>query len=116
MPRNALGRGLGALIREPDPATPPAESQIPPPAITATGAAAAPARQSFSQGPHEIDIDLVEPSPYQPRTRFAKKPSTNWGARFRPAASFNRSWFARSAIAFNSSLANAGGGRLSAPG
>jgi ParB family chromosome partitioning protein len=73
MPRNALGRGLGALIREPEPATPPAESQIPAPAITATGAAAAPARQSFSQGPHEIDIDLVEPSPYQPRTRFREE-------------------------------------------
>src|ERR1043166_5973446 len=73
MPRNALGRGLGALIREPKPATPPAESQIPPPAITATGAAAAPARQSFTHGPQEIDIDLVEPSPYQPRTRFREE-------------------------------------------
>lgn len=73
MPRNALGRGLGALIREPEPATPPAENQIPAPAATASGAAAVPARQSFNQGPQEIDIDLVEPSPYQPRTRFREE-------------------------------------------
>src|ERR1700756_4535095 len=74
MPRNALGRGLGALIREPEPT-----NQAPAPAIdnplapvtTAGGAAAAPAREAH--GPQEIDIDLVEPSPYQPRTRFREE-------------------------------------------
>lgn len=29
-----------------------------------------PARQPIQGGPQEIDIDLIEPSPYQPRTKF----------------------------------------------
>src|SRR5437868_9284106 len=29
-----------------------------------------PARQATQGGPQEIDIDLIEPSPYQPRTKF----------------------------------------------
>jgi ParB family transcriptional regulator, chromosome partitioning protein len=74
MPRNALGRGLGALIREPEP-------QIPAPPTPATqaqatnsaAAAAAPARDATHQGPLQIDIDLIEPSPYQPRTRFREE-------------------------------------------
>src|SRR6202048_1665056 len=67
MPRNALGRGLGALIREPDP-------QVPPPSASpAAGAAAAPARETMSAGPQQVDIDLIEPSPYQPRTRFREE-------------------------------------------
>jgi ParB family transcriptional regulator, chromosome partitioning protein len=73
MARNALGRGLGALIRElegkkPEPAPPQIQPQITP----ASGAAAAamPARQPMHAGPQEIDIDLIEPSPYQPRTKF----------------------------------------------
>jgi ParB family chromosome partitioning protein len=71
MQRNALGRGLGALIREPEP-------QIPiPPALStdpaaAAGAAVAPARDPGST-PLEIDIDLIDPSPYQPRTRFREE-------------------------------------------
>ena len=72
MPRNALGRGLGALIREPEP-TPVLESQTPAPVATVGGAAAAPAREPAHHGPQEIDIDLVEPSPYQPRTRFREE-------------------------------------------
>jgi ParB family chromosome partitioning protein len=72
MPRNALGRGLGALIREPEP---PAvvDSQNPASIATVGGAAAAPAREATHHGPQEIDIDLVEPSPYQPRTRFREE-------------------------------------------
>ena len=73
MPRNALGRGLGALIREPEPPQPAAENQQPTPVSTGGGAAAAPARESASFGPQEIDIDLIEPSPYQPRTRFREE-------------------------------------------
>ena len=73
MPRNALGRGLGALIREPEPAGPIADSQTPAPVATVAGAAAAPAREPAHHGPQEIDIDLVEPSPYQPRTRFREE-------------------------------------------
>jgi ParB family transcriptional regulator, chromosome partitioning protein len=74
MPRNALGRGLGALIREPEPqATPPAAPAPAAQATSASGAAAAPAREPALTGPMQIDIDLVEPSPYQPRTRFREE-------------------------------------------
>jgi ParB family transcriptional regulator, chromosome partitioning protein len=75
MTRNALGRGLSALIRESEqfPATqaPP----VAPSALTAGAAAAAvaPARAVDSTGSVlQIDIDLVDPSPYQPRTRFSQ--------------------------------------------
>jgi ParB family transcriptional regulator, chromosome partitioning protein len=77
MPRNALGRGLGALIREPEPQVPavptpgaetnavsvPATGGVP----VAVGAAGTPS------APMQIDIDLIEPSPYQPRTRFREE-------------------------------------------
>jgi len=80
MPRNALGRGLGALIREPEapaPANPPTSTLV-----TAAGGAAAPAPALVSpasgagrsvSGPQEIDIDMIDPSPYQPRTRFREE-------------------------------------------
>ena len=72
MARNALGRGLGALIRElegkkPEPAPAPPQPQ---PTAAGNAAAAMPARQPIQGGPQEIDIDLIEPSPYQPRTKF----------------------------------------------
>jgi len=67
-----LGRGLGALIREPEP-PPVIDAQTPAPVATVGGAAAAPAREPAHHGPQEIDIDLVEPSPYQPRTRFREE-------------------------------------------
>ena len=67
MARNALGRGLGALIRDP---------QIAPQVIQQNsnlGAAAAVApAPSVGGGPLQIDIDLIDPSPFQPRTRFAE--------------------------------------------
>jgi ParB family chromosome partitioning protein len=75
MTRNALGRGLGALIREP-------ESQVPaapaPPTpsypTTSSGAAVAPARDGApTGGPLQIDVDLIDPSPFQPRTRFREE-------------------------------------------
>lgn len=70
MPRNALGRGLSALIREPE--LPPASPPSPAP-VTSSGAAAAPARALDAAGSVlQVDIDLIEPSPYQPRTRFAQ--------------------------------------------
>ena len=73
MPRNALGRGLGALIREPEPqaSATPAPTQAP--TAATAGAAVAPAREPVHAGPHQIDIDLIEPSPYQPRTRFREE-------------------------------------------
>src|ERR1700719_1644034 len=67
MTRNALGRGLGALIREPEPQV------APPPAPIAVGTTIAPSRETMSAGPQEIDIDLIEPSPFQPRTRFREE-------------------------------------------
>jgi ParB family transcriptional regulator, chromosome partitioning protein len=73
MPRNALGRGLGALIREPEPQAPADSPQIQPHAATASAAAVAPAREVVHAGPQQIDIDLIEPSPYQPRTRFREE-------------------------------------------
>ena len=71
MPRNALGRGLEALIRgaEPQIATIPTQ----PAGHVAVGAVAPPAKNTMSAGPQEIDIDLIEPSPYQPRTRFREE-------------------------------------------
>ncbi len=73
MPRNALGRGLGALIREPEPKVQPEPASNQPQAISPGGAAAAPAREAVHAGPQELDIDLIEPSPYQPRTRFREE-------------------------------------------
>ena len=80
MPRNALGRGLGALIREPEPQVPakpeistPATTTVSVPASGGSAAAAAPAMSPANAGPLQIDIDLIEPSPYQPRTRFREE-------------------------------------------
>jgi ParB family transcriptional regulator, chromosome partitioning protein len=72
MSRNALGRGLSALIREPEPQPLP---QAPLPALpvaAATAAAVAPALAP-SDGTLQIDIDLIDPSPYQPRTHFREQ-------------------------------------------
>jgi ParB family chromosome partitioning protein len=87
MPRNALGRGLSALIREPEPTPtqplqppqPPVQepaqaAQAPPVRVTtATGAAAAATAPALSEGLFQVDIDLIDPSPYQPRTRFREE-------------------------------------------
>ncbi len=69
MARNALGRGLGALIREPEAASQ-VNSQVAPP--TPGAATAVAPEQTFAGGPLQLDIDLIDPSPYQPRTRFAE--------------------------------------------
>lgn len=69
MARNALGRGLGALIRDSDAAAAPAVQT--PTAAVAAATAVAPAPIA-SGGPLQVDIDLIDPSPYQPRTRFAE--------------------------------------------
>jgi len=55
MARNALGKGLSALIREPEPEP-----------VKATHVAIEPGQ------PSQIDVDLIDPSPYQPRTRFTE--------------------------------------------
>ena len=82
MPRNALGRGLGALIREPEGSATTAANPPTAAAVITGGGALAPAAALVSpatgpgrslSGPQEIDIDLIEPSPYQPRTRFREE-------------------------------------------
>ena len=65
MARNALGRGLGALIREPEPTAPAESAQIPVSAYTQPTPGLA--------GSQLVDIDLIEPSPYQPRTYFREE-------------------------------------------
>src|SRR5271163_3506012 len=69
MPRNALGRGLSALIREPEQQQP---QQQPVAVVGGAAAAVAPAlapNDTFLQ----VDIDLIDPSPFQPRTRFREE-------------------------------------------
>jgi len=75
MTRNALGRGLGALIREPEPQVPAAPTPATPShSTTPSGTAVAPARESSMSGaPLQIDADLIDPSPFQPRTRFREE-------------------------------------------
>src|ERR1700738_834185 len=75
MTRNALGRGLAALMREPEPSVAPqiapqvnTNQQDQPHATTPSGAAVAPARDGSQT--LQVDIDLIEPSPFQPRTAF----------------------------------------------
>src|ERR1700678_4239547 len=77
MPRNALGRGLGALIREPDSTPLPQPQQQAPiaaayPLGTPTAAATAVA-PALSEGFLHLDSDLIDPSLYQPRTRFREE-------------------------------------------
>lgn len=55
MARNALGRGLSALIREPEPVV---QTTL---IVDETGQ------------PKQVDIDLIDPSPYQPRVRFREE-------------------------------------------
>jgi ParB family transcriptional regulator, chromosome partitioning protein len=69
MVRNALGRGLGALIRDPEPE--PAREANPQQAAAAGAVAAIP--HSTPAGPQLVDVDLIEPSPFQPRTHFREE-------------------------------------------
>ena len=52
MPRQTLGRGLSALLGEATQTAPSAETSL------------------------ELDIDLIDPNPQQPRTRFAPAPTS----------------------------------------
>jgi len=60
-----LGRGLGALIRDVE-----VEPQVTAPVATTASAAAVAPALAVAGGPLLLDIDLLDPSPYQPRTRF----------------------------------------------
>jgi ParB family transcriptional regulator, chromosome partitioning protein len=76
MTRNALGKGLSALIREPEALQPGSSAPTQSGASMGQGgiaAAAAPARAIEPGGSVlQLDIDLIDPSPFQPRTRFAQ--------------------------------------------
>src|SRR5260370_6901330 len=67
MPRNALGRGLGALIRELEPKSSPEPAPPHPHATNASGAATAPPRQLAHPRPQPVDLHLIETSPFQQR-------------------------------------------------
>src|SRR5277367_5115141 len=69
MPRNALGRGLSALIRDPEPQPP----QQPPAAVAGGSAAAVAPALAPNDIFLQVDIDLIDPSPFQPRTRFREE-------------------------------------------
>jgi ParB family transcriptional regulator, chromosome partitioning protein len=72
MQRNALGRGLSALIREPEPVQAPPPQPPRPEASAAVAAAPAPVVVP-TDGVLQADIDLIDPSPYQPRTHFREE-------------------------------------------
>jgi ParB family transcriptional regulator, chromosome partitioning protein len=67
MARTALGKGLGALIREPEilPASPNAPGAPPAPRLSPETAV-----QGMTP---QLEIDLIDPNPYQPRTRFREE-------------------------------------------
>ncbi|MBI3406194.1 MAG: ParB/RepB/Spo0J family partition protein [Acidobacteria bacterium] len=91
MARNALGRGLSALIRDPETQTKPAQ---PTPINEGAGASAGEAGVAVNAGASStgtsgaagtsvgamqtggtylVDIDLIDPSPFQPRTHFREE-------------------------------------------
>jgi ParB family transcriptional regulator, chromosome partitioning protein len=73
MTRNALGRGLSALIREPEPQQHPPQPPVPAAQPVGAGAAAAAPALTPSDIFAQVDIDLIDPSPFQPRTRFREE-------------------------------------------
>jgi len=72
--RNALGRGLGALIRDDLPApgetAAPAAEAVDPAAAPDRGAAAPDAADAAAGAPREIPVDRIDPNPEQPRRVF----------------------------------------------
>ncbi len=76
MARNALGRGLSALIREPglgiDVPGAGMPAGIPPGQAQGTAAATAPALAPGSEAVIQVDIDIIDPSPHQPRLKFSE--------------------------------------------
>ena len=103
MTRNALGRGLGALIREPEPQIPPQVTPSRPEQLQVTtpnGAAVAPARDANQT--LQIDIDLIEPSPHQPPHNFPGKLLwKSWRAQFKRAGLYSHYFCVQLATAMN---------------
>ena len=82
--KRALGRGLGALIREPEPQqdqpqsnqsqTQPLQQPVPGQVSHQQTTALQPIPIAPPQtGSYQVDIDLIDPNPYQPRTRFREE-------------------------------------------
>ena len=101
MPRNALGTGT----ERPDPGTG-SSAQQPPQAPVPLGRRRRSERRRLAAGPSsslrasaQVDIDLIDPSPYQPRTRFANRRLRSWRARSIASGSFSRWSCAGSACA-----------------
>lgn len=82
--RSALGRGLGALISNPSqsppptsPGQPPAPASTPvtqPGVDTQVRTEGADQSNSASTGPLELDVELIDPNPEQPRREFDPVP------------------------------------------
>ena len=78
MARNALGRGLSALIREPGPSNRCAGLPALPGSASASSTqgepatATAPALAPGSEAVIQVDIDIIDPSPHQPRLKFSE--------------------------------------------
>jgi len=101
MPRNALGRGLGALIREPEPKAHPESASIQHQATTASGAAVAPTREAVPAG-REKWTSISSSRVHTSREHvFERKRWTSWRARFRLAGLFSHSLCGPSARDFS---------------
>jgi len=117
MPRNALGRGLGALIRESEPTSLPAAAAGAAggglPSGTPTAAAVAPA---LSEGFLHVAIDINRSKPLPASDALpGRSPRRALIARSNRVASCNRSWCAIVATATSSSPVNVAGEPLNAP-
>jgi ParB family chromosome partitioning protein len=69
MARHALGKGLSALIRDPEATA----AATPTPPAPAPEPQAGPAASTAGTGLQQVDIDVIDPSPYQPRTQFREE-------------------------------------------
>jgi len=86
MPRNALGRGLGALIRSLSRKNL-SRPKNRPHNFARRGRCTGPRTRFFR--PQQIDIDVIEPSPYQPRTRFREEALDELARSIKSSGSFS---------------------------
>jgi ParB family chromosome partitioning protein len=70
MTRKALGKGLSALLRDPEPTVAPTLTPPAPPPMVPMSAPSAASVAPVPAGVQAIAVDRVAPSPYQPRSRF----------------------------------------------
>jgi ParB family chromosome partitioning protein len=70
MTRKALGKGLSALLRDPEPTVAPTLTPPAPPPMAPMSAPPAASVAPVAAGVQAIAVDRVAPSTYQPRSRF----------------------------------------------